>query len=121
MGIRINCIKYFDNYDPAIGSKPFAYFTQVIYWAFVRKINDEKKQQYIKYKSFQNSKLNHEITFAGEGLGEDAEDIKNSLNNQSDYANISEFIDSFEVKKKTKRAAIKAKRDKLSNFEDNNE
>ena len=34
-----NCLQYFDNFDPAKSKNPFAYFTQVIYFAFLRRIS----------------------------------------------------------------------------------
>ena len=43
-----NCFLYFDNFNPDISSNPFAYFTQIIYYAFLRRIAEEKKQTYIK-------------------------------------------------------------------------
>ena len=46
-----NCLMYFENFDPTKSSNPFAYFTQIIYFAFLRRIQKEKKQTYIKYKS----------------------------------------------------------------------
>jgi hypothetical protein len=45
-----NCIQYIDNFDPNKSSNPFAYFTQIIYYAFLRRIAKEKKQSYIKNK-----------------------------------------------------------------------
>ena len=48
-----NCINYFDNFDPNKSSNPFAYFTQIIYYAFLRRIGKEKKQSYIKNKMIQ--------------------------------------------------------------------
>lgn len=43
-----NSLMYFDNFDPEKSSNPFAYYTQVIWWAFVRRINKEKKQMLVK-------------------------------------------------------------------------
>ena len=40
-----NCITYIDNFDPAKSSNPFAYFTQITYYAFLRRIQKEKKQK----------------------------------------------------------------------------
>lgn len=45
-----NCIRYFDNFDPDKSSNPFAYFTQIIYFAFIRRISKENKHSYIKNK-----------------------------------------------------------------------
>jgi hypothetical protein len=45
-----NCLQYLDNFNPAKSSNPFAYFTQIIYYAFVRRIQKEKKQTIIKHK-----------------------------------------------------------------------
>ena len=43
-----NCLQYFNNFDPSKSKNPFAYFTQVIYFAFLRRIQKEKKQLYVK-------------------------------------------------------------------------
>lgn len=45
-----NCLMYCSNFNPRKSKNPFSYFTQIIYYAFLRKIQKEKKQNYIKYK-----------------------------------------------------------------------
>lgn len=45
-----NCIQYINNFDPEKSNNPFAYFTQIIYYAFLRRIAKEKKQLYTKMK-----------------------------------------------------------------------
>jgi hypothetical protein len=50
-----NCLAYIHNFNPDKSNNPFAYFTQIIYYAFLRRIQKEKKQLYIKHKSFENS------------------------------------------------------------------
>ena len=45
-----NCLMYCANFDPEKSSNPFSYFTQIIYYAFLRRIQKEKKQNYVKYK-----------------------------------------------------------------------
>jgi len=45
-----NCLMYIDNFDPEKSNNPFAYFTQIIYYAFIRRIQKEKKQTLIKGK-----------------------------------------------------------------------
>ena len=45
-----NCLQYLDNFNPKTSNNPFAYFTQIIYYAFVRRIQKEKKQVTIKHR-----------------------------------------------------------------------
>lgn len=45
-----NCVVYAANFDPEKSANPFSYFTQIIYYAFLRRIQREKKQAFIKYK-----------------------------------------------------------------------
>ena len=45
-----NCLLYAHNFDPDKSSNPFSYFTQIIYYAFLRRIEKEKKQAYVKLK-----------------------------------------------------------------------
>ncbi len=94
-----NCISYFDNFDPGKSDNPFAYFTQIIYYAFLRRIQKEKKQVYIKHKTAENSMLFNEIVEQADG-----EDFTPMF--EFDAENVSDFIKAFEEnidKKKTKR------------------
>ena len=50
-----NCLQYMDNFNPDKSNNPFAYFTQIIYYAFIRRIQKEKKQIQIKSKLIQNT------------------------------------------------------------------
>jgi DNA-directed RNA polymerase specialized sigma subunit len=63
-----NCLLYIDNFDPEKSKNPFAYFTQIIYYAFLRRIQKEKKHLYIKYKCMQNEVINSLIENNGEDL-----------------------------------------------------
>jgi len=45
-----NCLQYLDNFNPKTSNNPFAYFTQIIYYAFIRRIQKEKKQITIKQR-----------------------------------------------------------------------
>ena len=51
------CIKYLDRFDETKSKNPFSYFTQIVYYSFLRKISSEKKQLYIKYKVILNSEI----------------------------------------------------------------
>ena len=50
-----NCLQYMNNFDPNKSTNPFAYFTQIIYYAFIRRIQKEKKQMFVKQKLIQNA------------------------------------------------------------------
>ena len=50
-----NCLQYLGNFNPEKSNNPFAYFTQIIYYAFVRRIQKEKKQTTIKHKLIQEA------------------------------------------------------------------
>ncbi|BCU99384.1 MAG: hypothetical protein CM15mV27_1030 [Caudoviricetes sp.] len=50
-----NCLQYLDNFNPKTSNNPFAYFTQIIYYAFIRRIQKEKKQITIKQRMIQES------------------------------------------------------------------
>ena len=50
-----NCLQYLDNFNPSKSKNPFAYFTQIIYFAFVRRIQKEKKQVIIKQRMIAES------------------------------------------------------------------
>jgi len=61
----IDCVAAVDKFDPDKTNNPFAYFTQIAWNAFLRRIQKEKKQTYIKHKNFENSHLFSEINEEG--------------------------------------------------------
>ena len=71
-----NCITYIDNFDPAKSSNPFAYFTQIIYYAFLRRIQKEKKQVDIKNKMIEKSGFSEVFTGDEHGNASAYEQIK---------------------------------------------
>jgi len=75
-----NCVQYIDNFDPAKSSNPFAYFTQVIYYAFLRRISKEKRQMEIKEKLLERSGFD-EVFYADDNSGSysDMNSIKNRV------------------------------------------
>jgi hypothetical protein len=55
-----NCLRAINNYNPNATTRTgtpnaFAYFTQICYFAFLRRIEKEKKQQDIKFKFIEQS------------------------------------------------------------------
>jgi hypothetical protein len=49
-----NCMVYFDKFNPEKSTNPFSYYTQIIYFAFLRRIKKEKDQFHIKHKIIQS-------------------------------------------------------------------
>jgi len=83
-----NCLQYMHNFDPEKSQNPFAYFTQIIWYAFLRRIAKEKKQMYIRFKSSQS--------MIATGGTYDSNEIQLNLNTSADYIN--QFIEDFEDK-----------------------
>ena len=50
-----DCLQYMNNFDPDKSDNPFAYFTQIIYYAFIRRIQKEKKQMQVKANIIANA------------------------------------------------------------------
>ena len=50
-----NCLQYVNNFNPEKSKNPFSYFTQIIYYAFIRRIQKEKKQSHIKHKMIEKA------------------------------------------------------------------
>jgi hypothetical protein len=77
-----NCIQYVDNYDTE-RTNPFAYFTQIVYYAFLRRIAKEKRQLEIKSKIIERSGFDEVFSADTSDLGGDYSDmngIKDSIN-----------------------------------------
>ena len=52
-----NCLQYVKNFNPEKSQNPFAYFTQIIYYAFLRRIQKEKKQSHVKNKMLEKAEV----------------------------------------------------------------
>ena len=73
-----NCIQYIDNFDPAKSKNPFAYFTQIVYYAFLRRIQKEKRQMEIKDKILEKSGYDEVFSIDGDG-GSEYNQIKSRI------------------------------------------
>ena len=91
-----NCLLYMHNFNPEKTENPFAYFTQIIWYAFLRRIAKEKKQMYVRYKSSQSLIAN--------GGTYDGDDISLNLNTDVDYIN--KFIQDYEDKLFKKKVVL---------------
>ena len=61
-----NCLQYLDNFNPKKSNNPFAYFTQIIYYAFIRRIQKEKKQTNIKYRMIEQGNIDEFSVLPGD-------------------------------------------------------
>lgn len=95
-----NCMQCINSFDPAKSSNPFSYFTQVIYFAFLRRIAKEKKQTYIKGRMIQDVYID---SFDVQEHDEDAEFKNAYVEFMKTHQN---FDDSF-IKKKQKKVEKK--------------
>ena len=94
-----NSLQYLNNFNPKKSSNPFAYFTQIIFFAFVRRIQKEKKHLATKYRMIEESLLDLSV--------EDG--INSNGKYGSDYAdaNMHEFLQNFEKTQQEKKKKIK--------------
>jgi hypothetical protein len=81
-----NCIASVDNFDPEKSANPFAYFTQVSYYAFLRRIQKEKKNERTKNKYIESLDLSDIITQKGDNSTY-ANSVIQYLKGQVDQAN----------------------------------
>jgi len=99
-----NCLMYAHNFNPEKSKNPFSYFTQIIYYAFLRRIQKEKKQMYVKYKLIEE--IDKEQLFP-RWIEDEGVDITESNNVAADYYNLSDTdIDKF-IPKKEKMKRLK--------------
>jgi DNA-directed RNA polymerase specialized sigma subunit len=79
-----NCVQYIHNFNPEKSQNPFAYFTQIIHYAFLRRIQREKRQLEIKNKILEKTGFD-EVFFDDGGV---------DGSNYSDYNSIKDNIHS---------------------------
>ena len=108
-----NSVMYASNFNPEKSANPFAYFTQIIYFAFLRRIEKEKKQLYIKYKTMEEySSLEDHVDMGEMGQSETQAVSSGTTPLTTDKrASIQEFIHAFEEKKRKKKKPKPAKED----------
>ena len=106
-----NCVMYASNFNPEKSANPFAYFTQIIYYAFLRRIEKEKKQLYIKYKTMEEHSSLEDHVDMGEMESGESKSVSSGASplTTDTRASIQEFIHAFEEKKRKKK---KVKTDK---------
>lgn len=100
------CIKYMDNYDPNITKNPFSYFSQICYYAFIARINLEKTETYVKFKSTINSAIMSDMAINNVDE-ETSTHILDNMEFTEDF--MDRFINDYEEKIKNKKQKTKKK------------
>ena len=93
-----NCLQYVKNFNPEKSKNPFAYFTQINYYAFLRRIAKEKKQSHIKNKMIEREAYNSFTTMEGD-----------SNTYQVDSIDLAAFLPDEDVYKPKKKQSTKKK------------
>ena len=118
-----NCLMYAHNFDPDKSKNPFSYFTQIIYYAFLRRIQKEKKQNYIKYRMLELTDFDgtHKNWYKENYFADSEKEVKDPF---AKIMNLSETdIEKFTPVKKKKKKAKKKKKTttNLENMLEDNE
>ena len=117
-----NCLKAIENYNLETATrtgKPnaFAYFTQITWYAFLRRIAKEKKQQDIKLKYLTSSALETFVEVEGDTLANTvAQQFVDFLKDRIDKVKATDYaVKEFVKKEKRKKREMKVDSD-LSEF-----
>jgi len=114
-----NCLQYIDNFNPEKSRNPFAYFTQIVYYAFLRRIQKEKKHLYTKYKLTEHVNVFDQTS---ETQAHDSDGVKmyDDSIKQSEWSEeyMNQFILDFEENKRKKRIKRKSTIDQFVEEED---
>ena len=109
-----NCLTYAHNFDPEKSKNPFSYYTQIIYYAFLRRIEREKKQSYIKYKIAEmndtDGNLNNWVR--KNYFDKDVDDINKIM--REHFSLTETDVEKFSPKKKKKTTKKKAGKKKIA-------
>jgi hypothetical protein len=81
-----NCVQYIHNFNPERSQNPFAYFTQIIHYAFLRRIQKEKKQLEIKNKIIERTGFD-EVMTVDDSLLSGSNSEYNSMKDNIQYRN----------------------------------
>ena len=74
-----NCVQYINNFNPEKSKNPFAYFTQIIHYAFLRRIQKEKKQLEIRQKIIERSGFDEVFVADEAGKSSEYNSIKDAI------------------------------------------
>jgi hypothetical protein len=120
-----NCLKAIENYNVEAATRTgnpnaFAYFTQISWYAFLRRIAKEKKQQDIKVKYITSSGIESYVTSEGDAtsiavINQFVDTLKDRIDKVKEKDNAFKVY-ALEEKKKIKRMKIKSADSDLGDF-----
>jgi len=94
-----NCLAAVDNYDPSKFNNPFGYFSRIAWYAFIRRIDREKRQNYLKYKNYRKHMAEEELLNMSKNInyypGSPTDDVMDEV--------IRSYEESIRKKKESKR------------------
>ena len=102
-----NAIQALGNFNPEKSSNPFAYFTQIIWYAFLRRIDKEKKQLYIRHKVTENSVV-HGSAVERDDSSSDGPGEASYIDLNNDYMN--DFVSTYERRMESKKKQQRKKK-----------
>ena len=102
-----NAVQALGNFDPNKSSNPFAYFTQIIWYAFLRRIDKEKKQLYIRHKVTEQSVV-HGTAVERDDSGSDGPGDASYIDLNNDYMN--DFVSTYEKRMESKKKQQRKKK-----------
>lgn len=105
-----NCLRYVTNFDKEKSQNPFAYYTQICWFAFFRKIEEEKTYLYSKFTVARNTLL-HELP------EEDMVAMSQKYGNDYSDEVMSEFMEKFEESKQKKKDKQKKRKKEKTSLE----
>ena len=94
-----NCLLYIDNFDEDRSKNPFGYFSRIIWYAFLRRIESESTQTYVKFKSLIDSELYANYKYEGKKFL--------NLNKAVLNENTNHIIEKYEEKKSKRKVEKK--------------
>ena len=98
-----NCLQYLDNFNPKKSNNPFAYFTQIIYYAFIRRIQKEKKQSNIKYRMIEQANIDEFAVLPGDTNNDYKNQFLEFLRKNKPSTEEQPKVNEIKVKKRKKR------------------
>ena len=114
-----SCLRYIHNFNPAKSTNAFAYITQIIHNAFIRRIQKEQKQLYVKMRIVDQADFADSYE---KQTGDDAH-YNNSYVTylQENKGDVISKFENWKESKKTKAKANAKKKKKAGLFEEDEE